>query len=702
LVYILVISLTVGALLTWTMNALRDTGNFQSAQLLQDAASNTTELAIQNIRFTPLLTTTVGEINYCWGSGPTSQFSTTYTTKGVPDTITMVAWCETNWNPTSQVSRTVDIWTCVPGVTGPSCEQTPFLTAVVNFDDYPAGSSSAPIQSPCTVYCGQGMTIVSWNWGTQSNQSVAGIAASASFTLEPSSTSVGAVTSAEVLVKDAAGNPVVNDAVTISVSSGGVLDPTSNVVETTSVSGVATFTNLELDTAGNFTLTASVSGTTVTATSTHFTVAKGANSIVVTSTAPTQAYEGGPTYTPTASATSRDIVAITSATTGVCTISSGIVSFVGTGTCTLDFNDVGNANYVAATQQTQSFAVKLHTSVITVTSTAPANATVGGATYTPMATATSGDTVTITVDSSATSVCAIASGKVSYTAVGTCTLDFNDAGNATYAAASQKQQSFSVGKGANTITVTSTAPANATVGGATYTPMATTTSGDTVTITVDSSATSECSISSGVVSFSAAGTCTLDFNDPGNTNFVAANQIQQAFTVHPPNPYGVNITTVSDGLGKPGSGDQIVFTYSQTMMASSIKALWSGSSIAVDVQLTRNAGSSTVLAVCTATCGTAVNLGVVSLGDPGGATGRYVTSGSTAYLNATMTMATVGGESVVTVILGTVVSGTVTALTPTSTSTTLTWTPSASAIDTSGQACATTVVTESPAPVENF
>ena len=52
-------------------------------------------------------------------------------------------------------------------------------------------------------------------------------------------------------------------------------------------------------------------------------------------------------------------------------------------------------------------------------------------------------------------------------------IDANQAGNANYNAAPQVQQTFAVGKGNQTITFTSTAPAGATVGGATYTATAT-------------------------------------------------------------------------------------------------------------------------------------------------------------------------------------------------------------------------------------
>jgi hypothetical protein len=156
---------------------------------------------------------------------------------------------------------------------------------------------------------------------------------------------------------------------------------------------------------------------------------------------------------------------------------------------------------------------------------------VGGATYTPTATASSGLTVAITVDASASAVCSISAGVVSFQSVGTCVVDFDQAGNADYSAAPEVQQSFAVGQGAQTVSFTSTAPTGATIDGATYTPTATATSGLTVAITVDASASAVCAISSGVVSFTGVGTCVLDANQAGNTDYLAAPQVQQSFAV---------------------------------------------------------------------------------------------------------------------------------------------------------------------------
>ena len=130
-----------------------------------------------------------------------------------------------------------------------------------------------------------------------------------------------------------------------------------------------------------------------------------ASTITITSTAPASAVVGGATYTPTATATSDDTVVITSATTSICTISSGVVSFLAAGTCTLNFNDKGNSNYVAATQKTQTFSVGSKststTNTITFTSSAPEGKIYSGSnnqTYTVKALATSGLTVTLTID----------------------------------------------------------------------------------------------------------------------------------------------------------------------------------------------------------------------------------------------------------------------------------------------------------------
>src|SRR5262249_30071764 len=105
-----------------------------------------------------------------------------------------------------------------------------------------------------------------------------------------------------------------------------------------------------------------------------FAVAKGDQTVSFTSTAPPGATAGGPSYTVTATATSGLAVAFTidAAATSVCSLAGSTVSFIGAGTCVIDANQAGNANYNAAPQVQQSFAVAKRDQTITSPSPAPA------------------------------------------------------------------------------------------------------------------------------------------------------------------------------------------------------------------------------------------------------------------------------------------------------------------------------------------
>jgi hypothetical protein len=80
---------------------------------------------------------------------------------------------------------------------------------------------------------------------------------------------------------------------------------------------------------------------------------------------------------------------------------------------------------------------------IMLTSAAPTHADIADA-YSPTATASSGLTVALTIDSSSTSVCSISDSTVTLSAIGTCTIDANQARNDTYETATQVQQSGAV------------------------------------------------------------------------------------------------------------------------------------------------------------------------------------------------------------------------------------------------------------------
>ena len=121
-----------------------------------------------------------------------------------------------------------------------------------------------------------------------------------------------------------------------------------------------------------------------------------------------------------------------------------------------------------------------------------------GDTYTVTATGgASGNPVTFSIDGTSTSGCTVnaATGHVTFTGpAGTCVVDADQAGDASYAAAPQVAQSILVGLEAQTVTFTSTAPSTPAVG-ATYTATATGGgSGNPVTFSIDATSTSGCTV----------------------------------------------------------------------------------------------------------------------------------------------------------------------------------------------------------------
>ena len=121
------------------------------------------------------------------------------------------------------------------------------------------------------------------------------------------------------------------------------------------------------------------------------------------------------------------------------------------------------------------------------------------------ASSTSGLTVSLGVNSVKTTnnACALGGSTVSYKHTGNCVIDATQTGNADYQAAGTVEQTIAVGPATQTVSFSTTAPASATAGGATYTPAATASSGLPVAISLDSTSTG-CSQSGGVVSFTGA------------------------------------------------------------------------------------------------------------------------------------------------------------------------------------------------------
>ena len=229
-----------------------------------------------------------------------------------------------------------------------------------------------------------------------------------------------------------------------------------------------------------------------------------------------QVFGTSPTLTATASSTLTPT--FSSTTTGVCTITSGgVLSFVTTGSCSIDANQVGDAAFLAATTVTRAFNVIAANQTVTF---APATPVVFGvAPITLTATATSGLTA-FTFATTTPLVCTVAGSTLTIVGAGSCALTASQAGNANFSSASAPA-TIVVNTANQTVTF---APATPVVFGvAPITLTATATSGLTAFTFATTSAPTICTVAGSTLTIVGTGSCALTATQAGNANFNSAS-----------------------------------------------------------------------------------------------------------------------------------------------------------------------------------
>ena len=291
---------------------------------------------------------------------------------------------------------------------------------------------------------------------------------------------------------------------------------------------------------------------------------------------PDNPYVGGPTYQVVAQSNANLPYEVSVYDTeSVCyayeNLAGWALGFTAPGTCTILAVNYGDADWTPA-QAEQSFTVKAAQSV-TFTST-PSQPNVGTM-YFLAATASSGDPVTFSIDSGSAAFCSLSGTVVSFTETGECVIYANTPGDATYGPANAFQ-SFQVEGTPQTVAFSSIAPQYGVVGGQSYTPVATASSGMPVTFTTYGSFPGTtipvCYMSGSVLIFYAIGTCQIVAVQAGNDIYASATA-QQSFPIvgtpqtisWPSKPtsgtYGSNATLAANG---GGSDNPIVFSIDST------------------------------------------------------------------------------------------------------------------------------------------
>ncbi len=243
------------------------------------------------------------------------------------------------------------------------------------------------------------------------------------------------------------GNPVSGETVSFTLNGANVGSTT------TDVNGVATLQNVSLAgiDAGSYPadVAASFAGDDnlnllASSGSSSLTVSQLAQAIVISTHAPTNATYGDQfTVAATGGASGNPV---TYGSSGSCSNTGANFTMIGSGQCTVTYDQAGNTDYSAAPELTDI--VTGQKANQTITFATPASHTYGNADFDPGASASSGDAVSY----SASGACSIVSGKVHLTGAGSCTVTANQAGDANYNAAPPVQRTFSVGKASLSIT----------------------------------------------------------------------------------------------------------------------------------------------------------------------------------------------------------------------------------------------------------
>jgi hypothetical protein len=348
----------------------------------------------------------------------------------------------------------------------------------------------------------------------------------------PEDLTVGQSTSATVSIANLPSSGTVGGSFTPSYTvtpagDNGTTSVTSNSSVCTVSGGVVTYAQQ-----GSCSLTAHVGETTdyaaANGTAQTFSVNL-ASATVSISNIPTGAVYGDSGFTPTYTVTPPGDTGTTSVASNsntTCTVASGVVSYVGAGTCSLTATVAATAQYGQASG-TQTFTIAKATPSSPIISNIPANPVYEGnfgATVT-----TTGDGTT-SVTSSTPGVCTVAGGlTVSFRGVGSCTLTPSVATGMNYLSQTGNPQTFTVYAHAPTTPSITNIPSNAIQDG-TY-AASVSTDGDGALYVV-SDTTSICTVSDNLyVYFVNPGTCTLQGAVSNGTLFAGGTGAGQSFAV---------------------------------------------------------------------------------------------------------------------------------------------------------------------------
>jgi len=250
---------------------------------------------------------------------------------------------------------------------------------------------------------------------------------------------------------------------------------------------------------------------------------------------------GDADFTVTATSSSSLTVDFSTLSTSCNVTLDGMVSILSIGNCTLIASQAGDATYQAAIPVNQSFVINTPSKLDQIISFAPlADKIYNDPDFTISATSNSGLTVSFSSDTP--TICTISSNTIHLVITGICSITASQAGNSSFNAATDIQQSFNINPQSQIITFN--ALSNKILGEADFIIGATSDSG--LAVSFISNTTSTCLVTINNVHLIAAGTCTISASQAGNAFYESATDVVQSFTITPKLDQVITFNALSD------------------------------------------------------------------------------------------------------------------------------------------------------------
>ena len=302
--------------------------------------------------------------------------------------------------------------------------------------------------------------------------------------------------------------------------------------------------------------------------------------------------ETAPTLTATSSA-GTGTKSYTSSTAGVCTVgtSSGVVTFVSTGTCTVSARILSDGDYEQVDSASISFTLSLASQTLTWAPTTVIFMTETPKTPSSLASALGSPTITYSVTSAGTTGCTVNSSTavLTFTAVGSCNVRATSSVTSVYESTT-KDVTFSITLATRTLSIDSGSYTSSYTMTATPPTLTSTPSVGSGSKSYSSSTTGVCTVgsSNGIVVFVSTGTCTISAVIASDGTYDTSTSAGISFSVTKTPTSLALFTNMNKTLGDPS------FTLTQPSVSPSITGTFTYTSSDI---LTASISGSTVTIV---------------------------------------------------------------------------------------------------------